>query len=416
MRRIGIDWAGGAVRTAAGAALCVTCFVASTVVAAGRGAVQGGAHSGPAASDGKFPEGELAWRDAGLRGIRGITIGPIESSLHPGKGYGTDVFARSLDTCRGLGANWVSLTPFGRTWDLEPTGVDMTFEAPYRENRRAVTKAIARAHAAGLRVLLVPHLWVEHGAGNGWRGDIDPGNEGAWKTWAKGYSRFLLEWAKVAESAGADMLSVGVELRSWVTTTNAPLFAAILRDVRHAYHGPLTYAANWDDVEDTVILGELDVIGINAFFPLSKKPGATFDDLVAGGRDVARRVGELAKSWHKPVLFTEIGYTTRKDPAYEPWTWPDKMSAVAIDQAAQAEAYTALLAPIIDEPWFIGAFVWRLYADPDDMSQEAEWGFSPRGKLAELVVRDFFSAHWEADGARPIGAALANFRAETIGY
>src|SRR5204863_4418350 len=103
-----------------------------------------------------------------------------------------------------------------------------------------------------------------------WRGEVDPGDDEAWKRWATGYSRFLFEWAKVAASAGADMLSVGVELRSWLTTTHAPLFAEILRGVKRIYGGPLTYAANWDDVEDTVILGELDVIGINAFFPLTK--------------------------------------------------------------------------------------------------------------------------------------------------
>jgi hypothetical protein len=42
----------------------------------------------------------------------------------------------------------------------------------------------------------------------------------------------------------------------------------------------------------------------------------------------------------------------------------------------------------------LGFFVWRTYADPDDVSQEAEWGFSPRGKLAELVVRDAFAARF----------------------
>ena len=55
---------------------------------------------------------------------------------------------------------------------------------------------------------------------------------------------------------------------------------------------------------------------------------------------------------------------------------------------AQAEAYRALVAPLLDEPNFAGFFVWRLYSDPDDVSQEAEWGFSPRGKHAESVVRE----------------------------
>jgi hypothetical protein len=68
-------------------------------------------------------------------------------------------------------------------------------------------------------------------------------------------------------------------------------------------------------------------------------------------------------------------------------------------QRAQASAYLGLLAPLLDEPSFAGFFVWRVYSDPDDVSQEAEWGFSPRGKLAEGVVRDAFAARWAVDGA-----------------
>jgi hypothetical protein len=357
-------------------------------------------------------QGSLAWRDSEQGGIRGLTVGPIESALHPGKGYGSEACERTMAEARRLGATWVSLTPFGRTWDLAPTGVDLSFEAPFSANRRAVMKAVSEAHAVGLRVLLVPHLWVETG---GWRGEIDPGDDAAWKQWARGYRRFLLEWAKVAQTANVDMFSVGVELRSWVTTTEAPLFSDIVRDVRRTYSGLLTYAANWDDVEDTVIWGDLDVIGLNAFFPLAKEDGASFAELASGGVEVAKRVRTIAESWQKPVMFTEIGYTTRKDPAVKPWIWPDRMSHVELDQGAQADAYEALIAPLLDEPWFAGFFVWRIYADPDDMSQEAEWGFSPRGKLAELVVRDAFLSHWEADGSRLPGTGVWTPRATGVG-
>ncbi len=348
-------------------------------------------------------QGATAWRDANFGAIRGVTVGPIESALHPNKGYGTPASARTFDEVRRMGGTWVSLTPFGRVWDLKPSGVSSTFEAPHADNVEAVKRAVKQAHAEGLKVLLVPHLWVETG---GWRALIDPGDDAAWARWAASYRAFLLGWAKVAAEAKVEMFSVGVELRSWVTTTRAASFAKIIEDVRAVYPGKLTYAANWDDVEQTVILGQLDVIGINAFYPLASDAGASFEKLLEGGRDVARRVGALAKSWGKPVMFTEFGYTTRPDPAIKPWEWPDHLKDVKVDQRAQAEAYAALLAPLMDEPGFAGFFVWRVYADPDDTSQEAEWGFSPRGKLSELILRDAFAAHWAADGVRPIGDAL----------
>lgn len=360
----------------------------------------------------EIPPRSSGWEEAGKGAIRGMTIGPIESALHPGKGYGSEPCLRSLREARRMGANWVSLTPFGRVWDLKPTGVSSTFELDFRESRIAVRKAVAQAHGEGLRVLLVPHLWVETG---GWRAEIDPGDGDEWAAWAESYREFLLGWAEVAAESGADMLSVGVELRSWLTTERAPSFSSILRDVRASYAGPLTYAANWDDVDRTVILGQIDVIGINAFFPLASKDGASLSELMQGGREVESRLGSLARSWNKPVIFTEFGYTTRPSPAVRPWEWPDSMKSVVVDEAAQAEAYYALLAAFVEAPHFAGFFAWRLYADPDDMSQEAEWGFSPRGKLAELVLRDAFAAHWPADGPQPIGASLTRFAGLGIG-
>jgi hypothetical protein len=74
-----------------------------------------------------------------------------------------------------------------------------------------------------------------------------------------------------------------------------------------------------------------------------------------------------------------------------------------------------LITPFIEKPWFAGLFAWRMYSDPYDVSQEAEWGFSPRGKLAELVLRDAFRAHWATDGPRSLGASLFRHRAERVG-
>jgi hypothetical protein len=362
------------------------------------------------------PRAASAWESgsSALPGgfVRGVTVGPIESALHPDKGYGSAAYERTLRETRLWGTTWVALTPFGRTMDLRPTGVDLTFEAPFEKNRADVTQAVQMAHRQGLRVFLVPHLWVESGQ---WRAEIDPGSDQGWDQWMDGYERFLLTWAAVAQEAHVDLLSVGVELRSWVTTSRAPRFVEIIRRVREVYHGPLTYSANWDDVQDTVILGELDLIGINAFYPLTDKEGASFDQLLEGGKRVAEQVRELSHAWNRPVLFTEIGYTTRPDPALRPWEWPDGMKDVVVDERAQALAYKALLAPLIDEPSFAGFFVWRVYADPDDMSQEAEWGFSPRGKRAELVVRDAFTAYWASDGPYEVGSVLVRWKAERPG-
>jgi hypothetical protein len=345
--------------------------------------------------DAPLVHGADGWRASGRDGIRGVTVGPIENGYHAGVGYGSPAYARTLDEAIATGATWVAITPFGRVGDLGGLGVDLTFEAPFAANRDAIRRAVEMAHARGLRVMLVPHLWVESGE---WRALIDPKTDAGWKRWSASYRAFVLTWAAVAEETHAELFSAGVELRSWVTTPHAPSFSAIVRDVRRVYHGLVTYSANWDDVEQSVVLGDLDVIGVNAFFPLADKDGADDDTLLEGARRVRDEVHALAETWQKPVMFTEIGYTTRPDPAVRPWEWPDAMKGIHPDERAQAAAYRALLAPLLDEPDFAGFFVWRVYSDPDDVSQEAEWGFSPRGKAAELVVRDAFAATWAGDG------------------
>jgi hypothetical protein len=335
-----------------------------------------------------------AWTLSGHSDIRGITVGPIENALHPSVGYGTSAYGHTLDECNAWGASYVAITPFGRVNDLSGAGVDPTFEAPLEKNRADIARAIRMAHARGLRVMLVPHLWVESGE---WRARIDPKTDDGWSHWAKSYGDFVLAWARVAEEEHAEIFSVGVELRSWVTSVRAPSFSLVIEAVRRVYHGLLTYSANWDDVDDTVILGALDLIGINAFYPLADRDRATEGELLAGGERVRAKVHTLAETWRKPVLFTEIGYTTRADPAIRPWEWPDEMKHVRVDEHAQALAYRSLVRPLLDEPDFAGFFVWRVYADPDDVSQEAEWGFSPKGKLAERVVRDAFAARWAGE-------------------
>lgn len=335
-----------------------------------------------------------AWKRAEIGGVRGVTIGPIENGYHPGVGYGSPAYDRTLLDLRAMGANWVSLTPFGRVRDLSGVGIDRTFEVPFERNRRDVIRAIEMAHQRGFHVMLVPPLWVETGE---WRGEIDPKTEAGWARWADSYGQFVRTWAEVAEATHVEIFSVGVELRSWVTTSRAPSFARIVHEVRRAYHGLLTYSANWDDVDQTVILGDLDLLGVNAFYPLAEGKGASDDQLLEGGRRVQQRVHALAERWHKPVLFTEAGYTARPDAAVRPWEWPEATAGVPVDEGAQATGFRALLGPLLDEPDFAGFFVWRHYADPDDTSQEPPWGFSPRGKQAELIVRDAFAARWACD-------------------
>jgi hypothetical protein len=341
----------------------------------------------------ELPPGADAWAVTGEGGIRGATIGPIESSLFPGRGYGTEHSAALLDHLSRQGVNWISITPFGRIETLSSIDIQMDFEAPYDQNRAAIREMIAQAHARGMKVLVIPHLWVEAG---GWRGEIDPGSAARWAQYQASYRAFVTAWARDAAQAGADAFSIGVECKSWSGRFGG-FWRSLIADVRAIFGGLLTYSANWDEAEDVLFWDQLDLIGINAFYPLASENGATFDQYVDGALRARDAVGELAAVLEMPVLFVEVGYTTRSNAAVEPWLWPDDMDDVRIDEAEQARALLASFRAFLREEWFTGFFVWRYYADLDDVSQEAIWGFSPHAKRAERLLARVHRSPWGVD-------------------
>ncbi|MDB4973715.1 MAG: hypothetical protein JWN48_2056 [Myxococcaceae bacterium] len=342
-----------------------------------------------------LPPGTTGWQEAGLGAIRGVTVGPIESAQLAGHGYGTAYSAALLDELQRLGVNWISVTPFGRLWSLSSTTIERDFEAPFADNQRAIERMIAQAHARGIKVLLIPHLWVETG---GWRGEVDPGSDAGWRRYQAAYRDFVLDWAKLSARAHADAFSIGVECKSW-----SGRFPGYWKDLIHAvratFPGLLTYSANWDEADQVLFWSELDLIGINAFYPLAQHNGAGFGDYLDGARRARDNVKRLADALEMPVLFVEVGYTTRRDAAVEPWLWPDDMTDVVYDEQEQARALAAVLELFVPEPWFAGLFVWRYYADLDDVSQEDAWGFSPHAKPAERVLKQAFGWGWGSDRA-----------------
>ena len=334
-----------------------------------------------------------AWGADETPAFRGVTVGPIESSQQRGRGYGTKYSAELLDELVRLGANWISITPFGRIWSLKSSEILMDFETPYAENRRAVQTVIEQAHARGLRVLVIPHLWVETG---GWRGEIDPGSDQGWRAYQTSYRSFILSWAKDAGDWGADAFSIGVECKSW-SGRFGEFWTGLINEIRGVFPGLLTYSSNWDEVEEVLFWDQLDLIGVNAFYPLAEHNNATYEEYLSGARDALQSVRDLAQTLRMPVLFVEVGYTTRSNAAVEPWLWPDDMHEVVVDEREQARAISAILEAALPNPWLVGFFIWRYYANIDDVSQEAIWGFSPHGKLAERVLKEIFAVRWGAD-------------------
>ena len=354
--------------------------------------------------------GTDAWRSSSRTGVRGVTVGPIESTLQPGRGYGTEHSEILLDELARLGVNWISITPFGRLWSLRSTTIKRDFEAPYAENRVAVRRMIEQAHARNMRVLVTPLIWVETG---GWPGEVDPGNPDRWSQFHASYRRFIVAWAEDAGAARADAFTVGIECKSW-SGRFGNYWRSLIGDVRRVFDGLVTYGANWDEAHDVIFWDELDVIGINAYYQLAQEGGASDNDYRRGAEANVESVQTLASVIGKPVWFTEVGSMSFADAATRPWFWPEDFDGegserarehgmaregpIVVDEREQARAITAVYGAFIPHTWFAGAFLWRYYASIDDVSQEPPWGFSPHGKEAERRLQ---SIHRERYGVDP---------------
>ena len=119
--------------------------------------------------------------------------------------------------------------------------------------------------------MIKPHIWILQPSEGMWRADIYPNNEADWETWQASYRDFILRYARVAERAQAEMFCIGTEF-SRLTTEKPEFWNDLIQSVREVYAGEITYAANWyEEFEKIPFWDDLDYIGIQAYFPLTKK-------------------------------------------------------------------------------------------------------------------------------------------------
>jgi hypothetical protein len=293
------------------------------------------------------------------------------------RGYLSAACGRQLESLRRMGANWVSLTPFGYLPDpavpeLLPSGRGGTDG----ETDQAVCEAAARARALGLRVWLAPHLWAR-----GWTGELEFG-AGGWPKFFERYREFILHYALLAERERMDGLVVGHELVS-ATLRFPDRWQALIAEVRRVYSGTLGYEANWgEEVRGIGFWDALDVVGVSFYDPLASGPTRSPGALGAGARkalDGLRVVGARAG---RPVVLLEAGYPAHARAPIEPWVEPPGPA----DPEMQRLCYEALVQALEPDTWVAGVFFWK-WPSSGEGGGPRDPSFTPRGKPAEQVMR-----------------------------
>lgn len=304
----------------------------------------------------------------------------FDQGIHLGF-YGYDKPAwieQGVSEIHGIGANAVAImigwvTPDIRSLTLTPTP-DMT---PTDDTLR---DAIRRARGLGMRVFLMPFVYVERMATGEWRGTIEPPD---WGLWFAGYEKFVLHYARISAEEGVDLFSVGSELCSAERHTEA--WQSLIGRVRAIYPGRLTYSLNWDHLDAMEFGSSLDVLGMNAYFELSPKGGSppAVEDLVAAWRPIVDRLSKWAESRGRNVVLTEVGYPSRAGAAADPWNYGVDENPAPREQANCYEAFHRVWG---GEPWLDGVYFYRWWGEggPEDT------GYTPRGKPAAEVLSRWF--------------------------
>ncbi len=306
-------------------------------------------------------------------------------------GYSADSYvgenARlSLQAVRAAGAGWISL--LATAYQDTINGKVIDYLGPGTPSDASLADIMSYAHGLGLKVMLKPHVDLLNDPSH-YRGEIGPNfTEADWAAWFASYREFILHYAGIAAQEGADLFCVGCELGT--TASHAAEWRAIVAEIRAAYSGPLVYADNLVESQPDAVgwWDAMDFIGEDAYPTLSESEQPTLEELLSAWERFAEKLHALATKWNKSLILTEIGFRSVRGGATNPWDWQRQGP---VDLAIQEKCYEATFRTINNRPWLAGIYWWQWAPDPNDGGPD-DTGYSPHGKPAETVLKEWFGA------------------------
>lgn len=284
-----------------------------------------------------------------------------------------------------VNANWACLMPFGFMRELNATEISFNQERQWWGERKIGVKETARLfHEKGVKIMIKPQIWVWHGE---FTGTINMSSEEDWATFEKSYEKFILEYAALAAEANVELFCIGTELHTFVSK-RSDFWSELIMKVKKVYKGELTYAENWDTFSKVPFWDQLNYIGVDAYFPLSKSVTPTVEELQVEWDRHKEKILTLQKEKNIPVLFTEYGYRSVDYATKEPWNFSRENTGVNL--SVQENALQALYNTFWEEEWFAGGFLWKWFDFHDKAGGEENTRFTPQNKPAEDLIREFY--------------------------
>lgn len=299
-------------------------------------------------------------------------------------GYGSVAADEAQDKLKKMGASAVSIIPY--TFMRDPTR-PVPLRLPNTagdENDGAVAHAARYAQSIGFQTMVKPQIWLR----GSWPGDIEMQTPEDWDAFYEHYAQWITHYALLSEIFEVDILCIGTELTK-ATMHNEAWWAAFATSMRSIYSGQLVYAPNWgEEFESLSFWDAFDYIGVNSYYPLSDLDNPSDEDLLAGAKEVAKRMEAVHKQYKKSIIITEIGYPNSPAPWKLPYQEQRRAEARPMEQA---RCYKAMSEALVGRKWLQGIYWWK-WPSYLDRGGPDHRGFTPNNKPAEQVVAQWYQS------------------------
>jgi hypothetical protein len=242
---------------------------------------------------------------------------------------------------------------------------------------------IQYAHNKNLRVILMPLVLLEAPRGNEWRGVIHPE---VWEDWWDSYREMLHHYSTVAEKNHVEVFVVGSELVSTERADQLEEWTRTIRQVRHDFHGPITYSANWDHYTGVQFWDQLDLMGLNSYYTLGDTNQAGLAEIKRRWQKIQGPLLGFQRKINKPLVMLEVGWCSMGNAVTEPWDYTKLTEPLDLD--IQKRLYEGYFESWWGTKGFGGFMVW---AWTPNASGPQDRGYTPEGKPAEEVLRKWLA-------------------------
>ncbi len=277
-----------------------------------------------------------------------------------------------LKALRSDGVNAVALVPYG--WTRIGSVRIGSFGRHSWESDEGIREMARVAHALGMKVMLKPGMWVRGGR---YAGSLKFTSQAREEAWFVAYQKFIDHYARLATEVHADIFCVGGEFVHLSTDTAA--WRHVIARVRKLYPGPLTYAANFGGEFGHIKFWDaLDYLGLQEYYPLPANLSTA---------SVVAQVEAVEDKFHKPVIFTEVGFPSRPGANQKPW---NDSGRATVDLALQARCYEAIFRAFYRQPWFEGMYWWKVGTNGEGGPHDSS--LTPWGKPAMAVMKKWYES------------------------